>query len=106
MTLQEWIERRELEPPAALADRLRTAVAATPDTAGMPLPDAAVEAALELLDTLLHGAGASRAGALGLLTADALMTYAFEAAADEPDRLEAIAEEAMRRIAAAAADLQ
>ena len=104
MTLQQWIDRRELEPPAALAQRLREAVAEAPDNPGQPVPAAAIDAALGLLDSLLRGAGPSRAGALGLLTVDALMTYAFEAAADDPARLEALATEAMRRIAAAAAD--
>ena len=104
MSLQEWIDRRELEPPPALAQRLCEAVEEGPDGARQPVPVAALDAALVLLDSLLRGADPSRAGALGLLTVDALMTYAFEAAADDPDRLEALGAEAMRRIAATAAD--
>ena len=41
----------------------------------------------------------SRAQALDLLAADALLTYAFEAAADEPQSLVARADDAMLRIA-------
>jgi len=106
MTLQQWIDRRELVPPEALTQRLREAiVAASPSPAESP-SDAALDAALVLFDSLLRGADPSRAGALGLLAADALMTYAFEAAADHPDRLEALGADAMRRIAAAAADAE
>jgi len=104
VTLQQWIDRRELVPPPALADEVRAVVAATTQSAERSVPGAALESSLALLDSLLRGADPSRAGALGLLTADALITYAFEASADEPDRLEALGAEAMRRIAAAAAD--
>jgi len=44
----------------------------------------------------------TRAHALDVLSADALLTYAFEAAADEPSRLTARADLAMQRIAALA----
>lgn len=104
MTLDQWLDRRELVPPPALRRRLHAAVAASPDTSELPVPDAALEAALRLLDGLLRGGGASRAGALELLTADALMTYAFEATADVPERLDALGVHAMQRIASAAAD--
>jgi hypothetical protein len=45
-----------------------------------------------------------RAQALELLAADALVTYAFEAASEEPEALAARADEAMRRIAELAHD--
>lgn len=103
LTLQQWIDRRELVPPPALTERVREVVQESSRGLDRTVPGAALEASLSLLDSLLRGADPSRAGALGLLTADALLTYAFEAAADEPDRLEALGAEAMRRIAAAAA---
>jgi hypothetical protein len=104
MTLDHWLDQRELTPPAALRQRLAAAVADAPKSTMLPVPDAALAAALRLLDSLLRTADSSRAGALELLTADALMTYAFEATADTPERLEALGAEAMERIAAAAAD--
>ncbi len=104
MSLVQWIDRRELVPPPALRRRLDGAVTATRAVEALPVPDAALEAALQLLDGLLRAADLSRGGAIELLAADALMTYAFEATADTPERLEALAEQAMRRIAAATAD--
>ena len=44
----------------------------------------------------------SRTGALTLLAADALVTYAFETAGEQPERIESLAVEAMTRIATAA----
>ena len=104
MMLEEWLDRRELAPPPALRRRLDEAAADGANTAALPIADAALEAALRLLGRLLRGANSSRAGALELLAVDALMTYAFEAAADQPDRLEALGAEAMERIAAAATE--
>ena len=104
MTLEEWLDRRELVPPPALRHRLDEAAASGPGTPTLPVPDAALEAALHLLGSLLRGADSSRAGALELLAVDAFMTYAFEAAADLPDRLEPLGALAMERIAAAATD--
>jgi hypothetical protein len=102
MTLGAWLDERELVPPPALRRRLDAAVTAVPDAAVLPIPDAAVEAALRLLDVLLRAPDSSRAAAIELLTADALMTYAFEATADMPERLEELGGLAMQRIAAAA----
>jgi hypothetical protein len=105
MTLQHWIERCDPEPPAALAQRMREAVSAMPVGPARSVPEAAVDAALLMLDSLLRDADSTRGGALRLLAADALMTYAFEAAADTPHRIDALGAEAMRRIAAVTADL-
>lgn len=67
---------------------------------------AAVNEAAELLaagESLLAGVlradAGSRCTALDLLTADALVTHAFERAADAPSSLPALADAAMRRIA-------
>ena len=59
-------------------------------------------AAREAMGTLLHDGCLTRPSALDLLAVDALVTYAFEAAADEPSSLEARAGRALARIAALA----
>ena len=110
--------------PAALRDRLASALAATgaDDTAayldaaavvraptGAAVDDdasAAVDEAAALLVAgeallagVLHADAGSRDTALDLLTADALVTHAFERAADTPASLPVLADVAMRRIA-------
>jgi len=77
-----WIESRDADSPAELRRRVRLAIAKAPhaDTLAATLADASVEclaAALRL--------GADRAAATELLAADALLTYACEAAADPTD---------------------
>lgn len=61
-----------------------------------------LDAASELLRDLLARGSAGRESALDLLTVDALVTYAFEAAASEPESLVRRADDAMTRLAAAA----
>ena len=55
-----------------------------------------------LLTGLLSADCTSRDCALDLLTADALVTYAFELAADDPSRITERAQRAMARLAALA----
>jgi hypothetical protein len=99
MNLTRWIDSRTPAPPPALAQRMRPALAAV-SSARATRPDVgALDAALILLETIVADGNGSRTGAITLLAADALMTYAFEAAAEEPDGLEALAASAMIRIA-------
>jgi len=51
---------------------------------------------------VLRGGCLTRDAALDLLAVDALVTYAFEAAADEPEALETLSSDALMRIAALA----
>lgn len=100
MTLDEWLTRRDPAPPPALASRLtamtRSLSADTPQRAS----DALLGAAEHILSDLLPEGCGSRSNAIDLLVADALVTYAFEAAADAPDMLEQQATLAMSRLAA------
>jgi len=99
-TVGEWLAALQPAPPSALADRLRLAL--TP-FAAEPLdrvPEACLDAGEQLLDELLATGSTTRGSALDLLAVDALVTYAFQAAADAPERLEARAARAMARIAA------
>ena len=59
-----------------------------------------VASAEDAMRTLLSDGCLTRSSALDLLAIDALITYAFEAAADEPERLEMRAKRALASIAA------
>jgi hypothetical protein len=61
-----------------------------------------IDAAEVLLAELLARPSAGRESALDLLAVDALVTYAFEAAASEPGKLESHATDAMSRFSAIA----
>lgn len=65
--------------------------------------DACFDAGERLLEAVLEAGCSSRETARDLLTADALVTYAFEAAAQSPAALAARASGAMTRLAALAA---
>jgi len=88
------------QPPLALRARL-DAILNTTDTDGQraPVASALLHQGETLLRTILGSGSTQRDAALDLLTADALVTYAFEAAADTPALLDDQAATAMRAIA-------
>jgi hypothetical protein len=98
-----WLDACEPPPPPALESRLRAELGASPPQRAGEASLAYVDAAAALLARLLDGGCTSRETALDLLTADALVTYAFEAASEDPDALDARARDAMTRISALAA---
>jgi hypothetical protein len=73
---------------------------------GATLDAAAADALLDVADAVMRDvlvAGClTRDAALDLLAVDALVTYAFEAAADDPARLDDRTDRALARIAALA----
>jgi len=91
--------------PAALRALVGEALRASGGDAAAehPTPEQCVAAGEALLDRALAGDERSRSTALDLLAADALVTRAFELAADRHDDLDVLAGDAMRRIAAHAA---
>jgi hypothetical protein len=94
-----WLSARRPAAPALLAERLKQALGNV-----SPIPERIDEVLLGagelLLARLLRGGCATRAAAHDLLTIDALVTYAFEAATeDDPSSVEDRAAAAMRRIA-------
>lgn len=95
-----WVAAHAEQPPAALRSRLDAILGADGSAARAPVAPALLEAGEALLATILRAGSTQRDAALDLLTADALVTYAFEAAADEPETLDARAAAAMRAIAA------
>ena len=105
MTAEGWLLGRDPAPPASLADRLRVVLARLgPADRAAPSPELYLTTGERLLAELLRDGCASRESALDLLTADALVTYAFEAASAEPALLDGRAQEAMTRIAALAGE--
>ena len=99
-TVGAWMARLEPAPPPALHHRLQELVATDAERPVHEVPEACLDAGERLLDTLLASGSTSRATALDLLAVDALITYAFQAAADAPARLEERVARAMVRIAA------
>lgn len=99
-----WLEQRAEPAPPSLRPRLADAIRATASTGGDGLDDMLTRAGERLLERLLeHGCG-HRSKASDLLAADALVTYAFEGAAEDASRgataIDASAARSMARIAA------
>lgn len=102
MTLRAWLREREPVPPRRLATRVEEVLGPRCENDDSETAASCLAAADELLRDLLARPSAGRESALDLLTVDALVTYAFEAASREPDRLDDHAARAMIRFAAAA----
>ncbi|MEO7456649.1 MAG: hypothetical protein ABIY52_10335 [Gemmatimonadaceae bacterium] len=100
MTVGDWLRARPLQPPETLSARIATVLGAAQHESSDALADVCLDAAERLVADLLRSGSTSRDTALDLLTADALVTYAFEAASDRPETIAARAEAAMVRIAA------
>ena len=83
--------------PTALAGRVQAALHAR--GAAAPSADACLAAGADVLDAVCGADPRSRDTALDLLAADALVTLAFELAADDATTFEALAERALREIA-------
>jgi hypothetical protein len=99
VTVGEWLARRTPIPPPALRARIHAELGDALLLDAREMPDACLRAAERLLEGLLRRGGTSRESAFDLLTADALVTYAFEAASESPADLVARASAAMVRIA-------
>jgi hypothetical protein len=102
MNVGDWVRSRTPAPPEAMTSRV---IASLGDRAGEDAGHArelCLDSAIRLLDQLLQRNALERSTAVDLLAADALVTYAFEAAAADPDRLDDHAAEAMVRLAALA----
>jgi hypothetical protein len=98
-----WLDARHEPAPPALAARMRDALKQAPAADGAAPADALLIAGEALLARLLNDGRTSREAALDLLAADALITYAFEAAAEDATPLADRARRAMVQIAALAA---
>jgi len=99
--LSHWLASRAPAPPPELAARMHAMASGFVDRA--PTAEALIDVATSAMATLLNDGCLTRASALDLLAVDALVTYAFEAAAAEPDQIDLRAQQALARIAALAA---
>lgn len=99
MTVGDWLLARTPVPPPPLAERVHAALGSRLHERSPRAYDALLGTAESLLAELLALGCAQRDRALDLLAIDALVTYAFEAAAESPDTLADRATSAMSAIA-------
>ena len=102
MTVREWLDARTPRPPRALSERLAGALVPLAAHSTDDVPETLLRASEAIIGDLLGRGGSGRDSALDLLAADALMTYALEAAAADIGTLEARASDAMCRVSAIA----
>jgi hypothetical protein len=102
VTLSDWLRQRTPTPPPELSARIQETLGERGGADASATPDICIAAAEGLLRELLTRPTAGRESALDLLTVDALVTYAFEAASDDPPSLATVAAQAMTRLAATA----
>ena len=99
MSHAQWVAERGSESPSALVARVQAVLSAHPEWRELPVAEALLRAGESLLAAVLAtGEGKGREVALDLLAADACVTWAFEAAADDVGSLGERAALAMRRI--------
>ncbi|HET9796682.1 MAG TPA: hypothetical protein VFP90_01775 [Gemmatimonadaceae bacterium] len=103
MTFASWLDARRPAPPAALRARIDAALGGALHDEG-DVPAVCLAAGERLVREIIRENATSRASALDLLAADALVTYAFEAASEDPAELERRAADAMARISAIAGE--
>ena len=94
-----WVELQGSDAPPALVQRVQAVLRANLGWEALPVAEALLKAGEELLAAVVADSTAGRDVALDLLAADACVTWAFQAAADEPGGLPARAERAMEQIA-------
>ncbi len=82
MTVAEWLDSREPSPPSRLAERLRSVLGDRGTLATALNPACLAQAGIALLRAIEERECNDRSDALDLLAADALVSYAFEAAAN------------------------
>jgi len=105
VTIGDWLDSRTPVPPELLAARVRQVLGGSLARPSAEALGHCLEAVDGLLVSLRDDPDAGRERALDLLAADALVTYAFEAAAEAPHELADIAAAAMWRVGSVAAGL-
>jgi hypothetical protein len=100
--LSAWLDARRPIPPAALRARIDAALGSDLHADVADTAETLLAAGEWLMRALLVDDATSRGSATDLLAADALVTYAFEAASERPADLSTRAATAMARISALA----
>ena len=100
MSLSRWLDARQPLPPPALRARIDAALGDSLDASEDAAMEACLSAGERVVASLLRANATTRESAIDLLAADALVTYAFEAASDRPAEIAARAADAMTRVAA------
>lgn len=96
-TVGGWLAGRTPPPPELLRTRIMVALGDARDRDVADTERVCLDAAERVLERLLEAGGADRRDAADLLAADALVTYALEFAAHDPERFEEHATRAMER---------
>ena len=100
----EWLVSRDIDAPPELTACVRDLLASRPEWERLGRADAFILASEQLLRRVLINGAVARTSALDLLAADACVTWAFEAASDDPRTVPGLAERATKGIAAIAAE--
>jgi hypothetical protein len=82
VTIREWLATRSLAAPAPLQDRMLELIGSGAELSADRGADVFLETAQKSLAALLSEQKFDRDGALDLLAIDALMTFAYEHAAE------------------------
>lgn len=98
MTVGEWVASRAAGVPPHLLARVNDALGPALQLPVAAAPEECVAAAERVVGELLADDRTGRDSALALLAADALVTFAFEAAADAPGQLAERAHAAMQQL--------
>ena len=98
VTPEAWLQARVPVPPPAITARVREVLGSRLAVPVADVTEVFLTAGEGLLALLLVEGRTTRETALDLLCADAFVTYAFEAASCDPERVQVRAERAMARI--------
>ena len=104
MTVRSWLRERTPRPPDRLAERIDNVLGDRADADHTHAEVACLDAADMLLREVMIRESTGRDSALDLLTVDALVTYAFEAASERAETLELHASRAIVQLAATASE--
>ena len=103
--LKEWLASRSPPPPPRLAAKLAAAMPPSAESDSSEISGSLSAVAAAILRETITASGEERNGAaaLDLLAADALITYAVEAAAEDCEGFAARTDEMIARLSAVAA---